>query len=56
MMTVKEYADMVITVDADLEKADPELLKKVGMDFEGADMSLERAIEDMEAEGFTCEQ
>lgn len=47
---------MVITIDADLETADPETLKKVGMDFEGADMSLEKAIEDMTAEGFTCKQ
>lgn len=47
---------MVITIDADLETADPETLKKVGMDFEGADMSLEKAIEDMPSDGFTCEQ
>lgn len=45
---------MIIKIDADLETADPETLKKVGMDFDGADMSLEKAIKDMKADGFTC--
>jgi len=46
--------NMNITFDADLKVADEEILKKIGMDFEDSDMSLERAIEDMEAEGYTC--
>lgn len=45
---------MTVTIKADLSKADPEVLKKVGMDFEGADMSYERAIKDMEDAGATC--
>lgn len=45
---------MTVTIKADLAKADPEVLKKIGMDFEGADMSFDRAIKDMEASGASC--
>lgn len=45
---------MKVNLKADLEKADPEILKKVGLDFTDADMSLERAVEDMTDAGATC--
>lgn len=45
---------MTITVKADLAKADPAILKKIGMDFADADMSFDRAISDMEKAGATC--
>lgn len=45
---------MVVTIDADLTKADAEVLKKVGMDFTGADMSLENAVKDLTDNGATC--
>lgn len=51
---VKIEDEMTITLKADLKKADPAILKKVGMDFTGADMSLKRAVKDMEARGATC--
>lgn len=45
---------MTIVVKADLAKADPAILKKIGMDLTGADMSFDRAISDMEKAGATC--
>lgn len=45
---------MSVTVKADIEKADPEILKKIGMDLEGVDMGYKRAISDMEKAGATC--
>ena len=46
--------EMTITINADLKTADPVALKRVGMDFTGADMSLKKAIKDLEASGATC--
>lgn len=52
-----EFDDNVtITFDADLKVADKDLLKKIGMDFEGQDMSLDKAIQDFEEDGFTCKK
>lgn len=45
---------MTVTLIADLEKADVEVLKKVGLDFTDTDMSLKRAISDMKNSGGTC--
>ena len=45
---------MTVTFDADLKVADKELLKKVGMDFEGKDMDIDRFVENIEEEGYTC--
>lgn len=46
---------MTVYVKADLEKADKEILKKVGLDFTGADMSLGQAVRDMTASGASCQ-
>lgn len=45
---------MTVTVKADIKVADPEILKKIGMDFDGVDMGYKRAISDMEKAGATC--
>lgn len=45
---------MVVTVIADLKKADEDTLEKIGLDFTDADMSLETAIKDMTDEGAVC--
>lgn len=45
---------MTVTIDADLTKADAEVLKKVGLDFSNTDMSLENAVEDFKDTGATC--
>lgn len=46
---------MTVTINADLKKADKNILSKVGMNFTGdEDMSLKRAVEDSKADGFTC--
>lgn len=51
---IKIDDNMVVTVTADLKVADKDVLKKIGMDFTGVDMSLKRAVEDMEDAGATC--
>lgn len=45
---------MTVEVKADITKADPEVLKKIGMDLTGVDKSFDRAISDMEEAGATC--
>lgn len=45
---------MTVTLDADLKKADEEVLKKVGLDFTDADMSLETAVKDLTDGGAVC--
>lgn len=45
---------MSVTIKADIKKADPAILKKIGMNFEGVDMGYKRAISDMEKAGATC--
>ena len=45
---------MTVTLAADLNKADDEILKKVGLDFTGADMSLETAVKDLTDSGAVC--
>lgn len=51
-----EFNDnMVITIDANLKTADKDILQKLGMNFDGYDMSLKRAVKDMESSGYTCE-
>lgn len=46
---------MTVVLNVDLKKADPEILKKVGLDFTGMeDMSLETAVKDMTSGGATC--
>ena len=53
-----EYAkEMTITFDIDLESADNEALKKVGLDFENEtyDMTLAKSVEEVEALGYTCD-
>lgn len=46
---------MIITVNVDLKVADEEILKKIGMDFSDANMSLEDAVKEMKESGATCE-
>ena len=53
-ITIEFDDNMTVTFDADLKVADKELLKKVGMDFEGKDMDIDRFVEDIEKEGYTC--
>lgn len=53
-ITIEFDDNMTVTFDADLKVADKELLKKVGMDFEGKDMDIDRFVEDVEKEGYTC--
>lgn len=53
-ITIEFDDNMTITFDADLKVADKELLKKIGMDFEGKDMDIERFVDDMEEQGYTC--
>ena len=45
---------MKVNLKADLTKANPEILKKVGLDFTDADMNLERTVEDMTDAGAVC--
>lgn len=45
---------MTVTVSADIEKADPEVLKKVGLDFDGVDMDLDNAVDGMTSDGAVC--
>ncbi len=50
-----EFDDnMTVTFDADLKVADKDLLKKIGMDFEGKDMDFDKFVTNIEAEGYTC--
>ena len=51
---VKIEDKMIVILKADLKKADSKILSKVGMNFTGADMSLKKAVEDMEDTGATC--
>lgn len=53
-ITIEFDDNMTVTFDADLKVADKELLKKVGMDFEGKDMDIDRFVEDIKEEGYTC--
>ena len=53
-ITIEFDDEMTVTFDADLKVADKELLKKVGMDFEGKDMDIDRFVENIEEEGYTC--
>lgn len=46
---------MTITIKADLTLVDPEVLKKVGLDFSDTNMSLKEAISDMTKAGAVCE-
>ncbi|MBQ9834383.1 MAG: hypothetical protein IJO33_04255 [Bacilli bacterium] len=45
---------MTVTINADINKADAEVLKKIGMDFTDADMSIENAVKDLTDGGATC--
>ena len=45
---------MTVTINADINKADAEVLKKIGMDFTDADMNLENAVKDLTDGGATC--
>ncbi len=47
---------LVVTIDADIAKADPEILKKIGMDFAGVDMDFDKTISESEASGATCKR
>lgn len=51
---IKIEDKMDIKVDADLKKADKEILKKIGMDFSKTNMSLKDAKEEMAETGATC--
>ena len=53
-ITFEFNEQLSVVLDADLEKADPEILKSVGLDFDGVDLDFDRAIKDMEAAGATC--
>ena len=56
-LTIKmDFNDkMVLTLTADLNKADSELLKKIGLDVTNADRSLKRAVADFKKESHgTC--
>lgn len=53
-ITIDIQDRMTVILDADLNKADPEILKKVSLDFEGADMSFDRMLKDMKEAGATC--
>lgn len=55
VITVDIQDQMTLSVKADLKTADKEVLKKVGLDFTGADMSLGRAVRDMTASGASCQ-
>lgn len=46
---------LTVTIDADLEKADEELLKSVGLDAETIDLNYEQTIEDLKNTGATCQ-
>lgn len=46
---------MTVTIKADLTTADAEIMKKVGLDFANTDMSLKRAVSDLEDSGSVCE-
>ncbi len=46
---------LTVTIDADLEKADEELLKTVGLDAENIDLDYKRAVEDLKNTGATCQ-
>ena len=45
---------IIITINADLNKADKEILKKIGMDFTDADLSLKRTVKSLEEKGAIC--
>ena len=50
-----EFDDnMTLTVDIDLKVADEDILTKLGLDLDDADMSLEKSVEDLEESGYTC--
>lgn len=50
-----DFSDKVtITIEADLKKASKEDMEKVGFDFDGADMSLDNTVKQMETDGATC--
>ena len=46
---------LTVTIDADLEKADEELLKAVGLDAETIDLNYEQTIEELKNTGATCQ-
>jgi len=45
---------IIISINVDLKIADKEILKKIGLDFSNADMSLKNAVNDMKKSGATC--
>ncbi|MBQ4583916.1 MAG: hypothetical protein IJA94_03410 [Bacilli bacterium] len=45
---------LTVTINADINKADAEVLKKIGMDFTGADMNIETAEKELADVGATC--
>ncbi len=54
---VKFDKKMTITLNLDFKKADKDVLKTLGFDVENAsdeEMSLERAVKDLEDDGATC--
>lgn len=55
-ITIDIQDQMTVILDADLNKADPEILKKVSLDFEGVDMSFDRTLKDMKDAGATCDK
>ncbi len=53
-VNVETKKDMVFKITIDLNKADKEVLKQMGYDFEDLNMSLENGVEELEQQGFTC--
>jgi len=53
-VNVEIKKDMVFKITIDINKADKEVLEKMGYDFEDIDNSLEKGVKDLEEEGFTC--
>lgn len=45
---------MTVTINADLTKADADVLKKVGLDFSKTNMSLKTAVAAFKSDGSTC--
>ncbi|MBE6140060.1 MAG: hypothetical protein E7172_00750 [Firmicutes bacterium] len=53
-ITFQFNKNMILNLNIDLKIADRNVLKKIGFDFEETDMSLKKAVDDLQNNGALC--